>query len=134
MISFLQRWWRNRKLAKLLAWAKTYDMTPEEREAQRRDFAYGNVKLSNAEVTREMVDAVADRLAREEHNDKIFVGMKEETSIGTLEICKEGRVVVLMFHPTTGKPEELHSGSDSHGAYLYLCGFATGVHERETRP
>lgn len=34
-----------------------------EREAQRRSFAYGNVAMSNARVTRSMVDAAADRMA-----------------------------------------------------------------------
>ena len=38
-------------------------MTPEERESQRRSFVYGNVKLHNPEVTREMVDEVGDELA-----------------------------------------------------------------------
>jgi hypothetical protein len=32
-------------------------ITPEDREAQRRSFAYGNAKLSNENVTRDMVDA-----------------------------------------------------------------------------
>lgn len=36
-------------------------MTPAEREAQRRSFAYGNTKLSNDAVTRALVDEAADR-------------------------------------------------------------------------
>ena len=32
-------------------------MSPEERQAQRRSFAYGNTKIENDLVTREMVDA-----------------------------------------------------------------------------
>ena len=32
-------------------------MSPEEQQAQRRSFAYGNVKIGNDRVTREMVDA-----------------------------------------------------------------------------
>lgn len=35
----------------------------DERERQRRSFAYGNVALSNLEVTKELVDQVGDRLA-----------------------------------------------------------------------
>jgi len=31
-------------------------MSPEEHQAQRRSFAYGNVKIGNDCVTREMVD------------------------------------------------------------------------------
>jgi len=51
-------------LEELIEWARTYVMTPEEREAQRRSFVYGNVKLSNPAVTKERVDQVADELAR----------------------------------------------------------------------
>jgi hypothetical protein len=35
--------------------------TPDQLEAQRRSFAYGNVKLANDAVTREMVDEVAEK-------------------------------------------------------------------------
>lgn len=41
------------------------EMTPEQREAQRRSFAYGNANLSNPNITREMIDKVADRMNRE---------------------------------------------------------------------
>ena len=37
-------------------------MTAEEREAQRRSFAYGNVTLHNPNVTRELIDKVADEI------------------------------------------------------------------------
>lgn len=36
-------------------------MTPAEREAQRRSFAYGNVAIDNPLVTRALVDEVAER-------------------------------------------------------------------------
>jgi hypothetical protein len=65
MISRIRSWWRQRRLQKLLDLVRDYEMTPEEREAQRRDFAYGNVRLSNPEVTREMVDKVADEMNRQ---------------------------------------------------------------------
>ncbi len=35
-------------------------MTEAEREAQRRSFAYGNAKLSNPNVTRQMIDNAAN--------------------------------------------------------------------------
>ena len=47
------------KLEDLLRKAKDVVMTPEEEEEQRRDWAFGNVALSNPAVTREMVDEVA---------------------------------------------------------------------------
>lgn len=49
-------------LSKLLTWAKSYTMTKREREAQRRSFAYGNVNLSNHNVTKEMVERVANEI------------------------------------------------------------------------
>ncbi len=58
---WLRRWRWNRLVAK----ARNYEMSPEEREAQRRNFAYGNVKLSNPDVTMEMVNEAADKLQKE---------------------------------------------------------------------
>lgn len=37
-------------------------MSRIEQDAQRRSFAYGNTRLSNPRVTREMIDAAADRI------------------------------------------------------------------------
>lgn len=38
-------------------------MTPAQREEQRRSFVYGNCKIDNDAITREMVDEVADAMA-----------------------------------------------------------------------
>ena len=51
-------------LAKLLLAARAHPMTPEQRETQRRSFAFGNASLENPRVTRELVDRVADEMAR----------------------------------------------------------------------
>jgi hypothetical protein len=51
-------------LDELIRWARGYEMTPVEREAQRRSFAYGNCAIENPLVTRQMVDEVADRMNR----------------------------------------------------------------------
>jgi len=40
-------------------------MSPSEKEAQRRSFAYGNTALENPLITREMVDKEASKLASE---------------------------------------------------------------------
>lgn len=58
-------WWQHRQLNKLIKRVRNYEMTPEEREEQRRSFAYGNVHLSNPDITRKMVDEAADRLNQE---------------------------------------------------------------------
>lgn len=55
---------RPNKLDFLIQEAKKHIMTPEEAEAQRRDFAYGNVKLSNPDVSREMVDVAAEAMKK----------------------------------------------------------------------
>jgi hypothetical protein len=39
--------------------------TPEQREAQRRSFVYGNIRLENELITREMVDQAAESLLKE---------------------------------------------------------------------
>ena len=38
-------------------------MTDEDRERQRRSFAYGNLKIGHPDVTRADIDQAADRLA-----------------------------------------------------------------------
>jgi len=52
-------------LQELLERAKKIKMTPEQQEEQRRSFAYGNTKIENDLITREMIDEAAERLARE---------------------------------------------------------------------
>jgi hypothetical protein len=50
----------------LLERARAIEMTPVEAEQQRRSFAYGNANIENADITRELIDKVADELAEEE--------------------------------------------------------------------
>lgn len=47
-------------LEELIEKARTIAPNANEREAQRRSFAYGNAKIENSRVTREMVDRAAD--------------------------------------------------------------------------
>jgi hypothetical protein len=51
------------ELKELLAAAKGAGLTSEEKEAQRRSFAYGNTKIENERITRDLVDQEADRLS-----------------------------------------------------------------------
>ncbi len=50
------------KLDELIAAAKRIESTPEEQEAQRRSFAFGNTKIENSRITRETVDSEAEAL------------------------------------------------------------------------
>ena len=50
------------KMRKLLKRADRYKMSDEEREEQRRSFAYGNANLHNPNVTRELIDQEAEKL------------------------------------------------------------------------
>lgn len=52
----------NVKLAALVELAKAVPFTEDDKEAQRRSFAYGNTKIENDLVTREMVDCEAEHL------------------------------------------------------------------------
>lgn len=54
---------RKLDLDQLLEIAREIEVTPEMREAQRRSFVYGNCKLDNDNITRELVDEVADAMA-----------------------------------------------------------------------
>ncbi len=49
----------------MAAYIRAHPMSPEEKEAQRRSFAYGNTHLSNPNITRETVDRAAERLKGE---------------------------------------------------------------------
>ncbi len=50
-------------LDKLIAVAKKIVPTAEEQEEQRRSFAYGNTKIENSRITREVVDREAEALS-----------------------------------------------------------------------
>ncbi|WP_375459347.1 hypothetical protein [uncultured Enterovirga sp.] len=43
--------------------------TPEDREKQRRSFAFGNTAFENSLITREMIDQQAEKLEREQDAD-----------------------------------------------------------------
>ena len=49
-------------LQKLIDAARNREVSPEEREQQRRSFAYGNTKIENSLITREMIDEEPERL------------------------------------------------------------------------
>lgn len=47
----------------LIEAAKKVELTPEQREKQRRSFAFGNTSYENDDITREMVDRQAEKIA-----------------------------------------------------------------------
>jgi hypothetical protein len=53
------------KLAILIEKARAVRMSARESEEQRRSFAYGNTKIENNRITREMVNERAEALKRE---------------------------------------------------------------------
>jgi hypothetical protein len=52
----------SKELERLLEQAKRVGLTASQLEVQRRSFAYGNTRLENEKITREMVDKEADAL------------------------------------------------------------------------
>jgi hypothetical protein len=54
----------NEKLATLIEMARSVRMSRRESEEQRRSFAYGNTKIENDRITREMVNERAEALKR----------------------------------------------------------------------
>ncbi|MHB1673866.1 MAG: hypothetical protein ACYCSP_06405 [Acidobacteriaceae bacterium] len=52
-------------LQKLIEEALQIPFTAEEREVQRRSFAYGNTKIENDRITREMIDEQDELLKAE---------------------------------------------------------------------
>ncbi len=51
-------------LKKLLDKAKTLTPSPEQKEEQRRSFAFGNTNIENSRITREIVDQEAEKLKK----------------------------------------------------------------------
>lgn len=49
-------------LSRLIELSRSVKMTDEQWAEQRRGFAFGNVAMSNPNVTREMVDNAADAI------------------------------------------------------------------------
>jgi hypothetical protein len=52
-------------LQQLIDAARLRPFTEGEREAQRRSFAYGNTKIENDLITREMIDEADERIKSE---------------------------------------------------------------------
>lgn len=50
------------RLQQLLDETRHHVMTPEEKEEQRRSFAYGNTVIENPRITREMIDEAAEEI------------------------------------------------------------------------
>jgi hypothetical protein len=51
-------------LQELIDASRTQVMSDYQKEAQRRSFAYGNARIENSRVTKEMVDEAAEKIAR----------------------------------------------------------------------
>ncbi len=51
------------ELNELLKRARTSEMSPEQREEQRKSFAYGNTKFENDRITRSTIDRASRELA-----------------------------------------------------------------------
>ena len=58
------------ELKELLEKARHVAMTRNEREAQRRSFAYGNTKIENDLITRQTIDAEAEALPKRDGREK----------------------------------------------------------------
>lgn len=52
------------KLKELLEKASNIKLSPEQKEEQRRSFAYGNTNIENSRITRETIDREADELKK----------------------------------------------------------------------
>ena len=52
-----------KELQQLLDAAKLHNFTAKDKEEHRRSFAYGNTKIENSLITREIIDREADKLS-----------------------------------------------------------------------
>jgi len=56
----------------LLEKVRRITMSPGEREQQRRSFAYGNANIENESVTKDVIEEVAERMARDPGMDDLI--------------------------------------------------------------
>lgn len=56
---------RDQNLSRLVELAKGVHMNDEQRNEQRNSFVYGNTKIENENVTRELVEEISHRMPRE---------------------------------------------------------------------
>lgn len=54
---------REQSISRLIEMAKSVHMSDEQRAEQRNSFVYGNVRIENEKVTRELVDKIAKKVA-----------------------------------------------------------------------
>lgn len=62
MVPFEKEAQMSEELRKLIEAARHRPFEAEEREAQRRSFAFGNTNIENSRITREMIDEQAEKL------------------------------------------------------------------------
>lgn len=74
-------------------------MTPEQEEEQRRSFVYGNTKLANDNVTRELVDEVAREVVEQVDDPRL----PPQPRIGSFMQTYSGRAVF----PMDLRPEDI---------------------------
>ncbi len=55
----------------LIEKARGVNMSPEQREEQRRSFAYGNSKIENQRITRSSIDQEAQKLEQEKNGEEV---------------------------------------------------------------
>jgi hypothetical protein len=53
------------ELKELIEMANKIPVSAEQRETQRRSFAFGNTHFENSKISREMIDIQAEKIARE---------------------------------------------------------------------
>ena len=54
----------DKDLETLISLAQVVPMTPDDEEKQRRSFAYGNSKIENEDITRELIEKQAENIQR----------------------------------------------------------------------
>lgn len=58
------------KLDAMINLSRSVVVTPEQREDQRRSFAYGNAKFENPRISRSSIDKAASELASKDAKKK----------------------------------------------------------------
>ncbi len=60
----------SKELQELLDAARLHEFSAADKEEHRRSFAFGNTKIENSRITRELIDREADRLDQERSHEE----------------------------------------------------------------
>ncbi len=116
----------DQSLEELLEAARNIQVSDEEREKQRRSFAYGNAHIENERITRQSIDRAADLISVPKNKSKCLTLKSAQTPRST---NWKARNAVLQFD----RMRQLAAQSVASGSFSLTECIDLDLHEHATR-